>query len=31
MTEITAKYGKEQFTHRTVQHHACVNEMLADF
>lgn len=31
MTEVTVKYGKEQFTYKTVQHHACVNEMLAYF
>lgn len=31
MTEITLKYGKERFTNKTVQHHACVNEMLAYF
>lgn len=31
MTEITVKYRKEQFTYKTVQHHACVNEMLTYF
>lgn len=31
MTEITVKYREEQSTYKTVQHHACVNEMFDSF
>lgn len=31
MKGIIEKYRKKQFTYKTVQHHACVNEMLTGF